>query len=413
MMERSGRWASKSTRRPAVAEPRRALFLAQGYPCAENPLTGAFHRRQLQLVAEAGFETTVVVPVPWVPPGLAARSARWRGYAALPAQQRDGDIRIYRPRYLAMPDENRRGWPDVFQTAAIRLALLRLGYGRPDLVHAFFGLPTGAVARRLARGWGVPYGVSLLGDDVNIYPHHNRRNMRLLRRVLADAEVRVANGPTLAAAATRLAGVTVDGLSIGVDAERFAGLPGRAAARRALGLPEDCFLALYVGALSVNKGMGELAAAMDMLGDGGIAVATVGDGPWRGELERRPATHCLGLRPAAEVALAMAAADLLVHPSHYEGLPTVLLEAGLAGLPVLTTDAPGCADVAADGRGWIVAAKDAAALAHGLRAAAADPDGRRIRAAALAAYVRAQHLVTDNTANLMGRYAVALAGRPR
>lgn len=396
-----------------VAKQSRALFLAQGYPCAENPLSGAFHRRQLQLVAEAGIETTVMVPMPWVPPGLAARSTRWAAYAALPTHQTDGDIQIHRPRYLAIPGENRRGWPDLLQTAAIRLALFRLRYGRPDFVHAFFGLPTGAVARRLARDWNVPYGVSLLGDDVNIYPYHNRRSMRLLRRVLADAEIRVANGPTLAATASRLGAVQVDSLSIGVDAERFSALPDRLTARRALGLPEDAFLALYVGALSVNKGMGELVEAMDMLAGSGIAIATVGDGPWRGELEKRPAIHCLGLRPAADVTLAMAAADMLVHPSHYEGLPTVLLEAGLAGLPVLTTDAPGCLDVAADGRGWIVAAKDAAALAVGLRHAAAAPDDRRIRAAALTAYVRDQHLVTNNTANLLSRYATALAGRPR
>ena len=401
------------TQRVTVTKLRRALFLAQGYPCPENPLGGAFHRRQLQLVSASGFETTVIVPVPWVPPGLAGRSARWQQYAALPAQQWDGDVCIYRPRYLAFPGENRRGWPDIFQTAAVRLELLRCGYGQPDLVHAFFGLPTAAVARRLARSWGIPYGVSLLGDDVNIYPHHNRRNMRLLCSVLRDAQVRIANGPTLAAAASRLAGITVDSLSIGVDPDLFFQLPDRATARRTLGLPDNHFLALYVGALSTNKGMGELSEAMNMLAEDEISVAIVGDGPWRHELERRPGIRCLGLRSSPEVAMAMAAADLLVHPSHYEGLPTVLLEAGLAGLPVLTTDAPGCVDVAADGRGWIIPAKDSAALAQGLRHAANDPHGRNIRAVALTAYVRKQHLVAENTADLMGRYAVALAGRPR
>lgn len=384
-----------------MAERCRLLVLAQGYPCPANPLSGAYHRDQLRLVAEAGIDVTVVVPVPWVPPGIARLSGKWAAYDVLPATQRDGTLSIYRPRYLAMPRENRRGLPDLFQALAVRRLLRRIGYGRPDVLHAFFALPTGAVARALAADWKIPYGVSLLGDDINIYPHHNRRNMRLVSAVLRDADARLANGPSLAATASALASVPVESLSIGVWAARFADLPPKAEARHYLNLPADATIALYVGAHSVNKGMAELGAAMDSLAGRNLVLATVGDGPWRADLAARGNVRTLGMQPAEQVALAMAAADLMVHPSHYEGLPTVLVEAALAGLPIITTDAAGCIDLARDGRAVMVPVGDADALANALAHAIAEPDAMRACERAMAAHVAENYELETNTARLV------------
>lgn len=55
-------------------------------------------------------------------------------------------------------------------------------------------------------------------------------------------------------------------------------------------------------------------------------------------------------------------------PSYREGLPKSLLEAVAAGLPVVTTDVPGCRDVVRDGEnGLLVRARDAVALADALQ----------------------------------------------
>jgi len=71
----------------------------------------------------------------------------------------------------------------------------------------------------------------------------------------------------------------------------------------------------------------------------------------------------------------MAAADLLVLPSRFEGLPLVALEAMAAGLPVVATDAPGNAEMLEHGRtGWLAPAGDAAAFADGVIAALADAE---------------------------------------
>jgi glycosyltransferase involved in cell wall biosynthesis len=55
-------------------------------------------------------------------------------------------------------------------------------------------------------------------------------------------------------------------------------------------------------------------------------------------------------------------------PSYREGLPKVLLEAAACGLPIVTTDVPGCREIVRDGdNGFLVPVRDAQALAVALR----------------------------------------------
>jgi glycosyltransferase involved in cell wall biosynthesis len=56
--------------------------------------------------------------------------------------------------------------------------------------------------------------------------------------------------------------------------------------------------------------------------------------------------------------------DAVILPSYREGLPKGLIEAGACGLPLVTTDVPGCREVVEDGvSGLLVPVKDASALA--------------------------------------------------
>jgi glycosyltransferase involved in cell wall biosynthesis len=60
-------------------------------------------------------------------------------------------------------------------------------------------------------------------------------------------------------------------------------------------------------------------------------------------------------------------ADIMVLPSYREGLPRSLIEAAAAGIPIVTTDAPGCRDVVEDGvNGFLVPVADSNALATAL-----------------------------------------------
>lgn len=76
--------------------------------------------------------------------------------------------------------------------------------------------------------------------------------------------------------------------------------------------------------------------------------------------------------------------DMVVLPSYREGLPKGLIEAAACGLPLVTTDVPGCREVVTDGEnGLLVPVRDAGALAAAIARLQDDPGlARRLGEAA-------------------------------
>ncbi len=136
-------------------------------------------------------------------------------------------------------------------------------------------------------------------------------------------------------------------------------------ARRSEGLRADWGVSqlrpavLYVGRLSVEKGLREVAAIRRSLEARRIAhrFVFVGDGPMRHELERLvPDAVFTGTQTPDEVAVAMASSDLFVFPSRTDTAGNVVLEAQASGLPVLVTDEGGPRENMLDKRTGVVCA---------------------------------------------------------
>jgi glycosyltransferase involved in cell wall biosynthesis len=114
----------------------------------------------------------------------------------------------------------------------------------------------------------------------------------------------------------------------------------RLQARSQLGVPPDVPLVAVIGALTTDKGVDRAIDAVARLD--GVHIAVVGDGPHTAmiltQLDRNvgPRGHVVGA--VADVRPILCAADVVVSTSHTEGLPGVLIEAGLCGLPVVATD---------------------------------------------------------------------------
>ncbi|HEY0563143.1 MAG TPA: glycosyltransferase family 4 protein [Methylophilus sp.] len=70
-----------------------------------------------------------------------------------------------------------------------------------------------------------------------------------------------------------------------------------------------------------------------------------------------------------------AASNIVCLPSYREGLPKALLEAASCGLPIVTTDVPGCREVVSNGdNGYLVPSHDSIALANALESLIRSPD---------------------------------------
>jgi glycosyltransferase involved in cell wall biosynthesis len=143
----------------------------------------------------------------------------------------------------------------------------------------------------------------------------------------------------------------------GVDLLRF-----RPSAER----PSEPFRFLFAGRLHEQKNVGlllEAAAELSRSANRPFRVSIVGDGPLRGSLRQRATVLELdGLvdwvdwLPREQMPAVYQSAHCVVNPSHYEGMPNVVLEAMACAVPVIVSNVAGNRDLVEEGKGgWVVA----------------------------------------------------------
>jgi len=130
----------------------------------------------------------------------------------------------------------------------------------------------------------------------------------------------------------------------------------RKSTRQKLGIGEGNFFLLAVGRLVYEKGHEFLVQAIPPVTREfpNLVVGICGIGPLQGQLEKQISKLALEdkvrlLGQWENVRELLAAADAFVLPSRWEGLPMALLEAMMAGLPVIATRVQGVDEVIEDG----------------------------------------------------------------
>jgi glycosyltransferase involved in cell wall biosynthesis len=168
-----------------------------------------------------------------------------------------------------------------------------------------------------------------------------------------------------------------------------------------------------------RKGQRELVAAMPAVlarypaaqlwiaGEGHLRAALAG-----AIAAARLEAHVYLLGTVEAVPELLALSELFVFPSHFEGLPGALIEAMLAGKPIVAVDTPVHRELITHGQsGWLVASRTPAALAAGIVYALDHPD----QAAAWGRAAQADALARFSIDTVAARYAAlyrALAKTP-
>jgi D-inositol-3-phosphate glycosyltransferase len=231
--------------------------------------------------------------------------------------------------------EARLGVPYPLPSPRAVARALRHHVASADVVHVQDALyVTSAAALLAARRRGVP---SLLTAHVGFVPQRSRlldgverAALRVAGRWARAADRVVSYNPEVAAWAKRAWRLPhVDVLPVGVAP------PAEVADRAEFGLPEDAFVAVFVGRDVPKKRLDVVAGAADPA----YELVAVTD-------RQRPAApgfRTLPLMAPERVARLLAVADAFVLPSEGEGIPLALQEAMTAGLPVVTTFPPGYA----------------------------------------------------------------------
>ena len=265
---------------------------------------------------------------------------------------------------------------------AARAIAERVAGGGADLVHAHTA-HAHAVGLRASRLWSragaaAPFVVSRRVDFPVGGNWFSRRKYR-------DPNQRFIAISTGVAEALRAGGVAAERIEIvpsGVPPIPADRALDRDRARRRLKIPDGCAAIVNVGALTDHKGHRWLIEAaertIERRPDAQFWI--FGEGELRGELDSR--VEALGLRERVhlpghvpEIRNQLAAFDLYVSSSHMEGLGTSILDAMLAGLPVVAAAAGGVPDAVRDGEtGRLVAPRDAMALADAILESRALPE---------------------------------------
>ncbi len=190
----------------------------------------------------------------------------------------------------------------------------------------------------------------------------------------------------------------------GIDREQFN--PGRRdlAWRRGLGIADDELVIAFLGRLVMEKGLNVFTDAARALAERGVRhrVLVIGEGPAHAWFEAQlPDAIFVGQITGAELARALASADLLFNPSITEAFGNVTLEAMACALPVVAAEATGATNLVRDGEtGTLVEASDIDGFADALEAYARDPELRRRHGAAGLAFAETMDWDRINSAAL-------------
>lgn len=263
----------------------------------------------------------------------------------------------------AVPLRKRPHPTDLAAVSAIH-GMLR-DRGPFDLVHGHSS-KGGAVARLASVGTGTPA----------VYTPHAVRTMDrtaspLTRAAVAWAErlLTLVDGAVIAVSPTEKEhlvqlGIPRDRLRMVPNCVREVELPTRSRARRELDIPRGASVVGFVGRLAMQKAPDVLVSAFCRVSRDrpDALLAVVGDGPLRSVLRRECRQLGLGDRVLwlgeRDGQRSMPAFDVLALPSRYEGLPYVLLEGLVAGLPIVATEAASAGLLVESGVNGLVVPED-------------------------------------------------------
>jgi len=314
------------------------------FPSSAEPWQGRSAYQTLRvLVREA--EVRVFYPHARYPSLFKLRS---RSYQQLDASYSPPDVSASYFDYCALPLLSRpfNGW------MAARALLPAVRAFAPDLIFSYFLYPDGYAALRISKTLGVP----------------------LVAEGKADYLITVSHDLRAKAIAMGASAETTRAIHNGCDLAVFH--PGdRLDARRKLELDLSAEVIVYIGRIDRKKGLRELVEAAVSLRSKRPNLHTylIGEGPDRplieSAIQANNAASYVHAMPACafdEVALWMAASNIVTLPSYMEGLPNVVLEALSCGRPVVATNVGGIPEILNDECGRLVPPRDARALAQAL-----------------------------------------------
>lgn len=316
------------------------MILANKYPNYLEPNTCVFIQQLVWTFADFGYKCSVVCPLP---------INLNREYVSFPEERKEinengNEITVYHPKYISMGQSGSvlQKQRVAFTTAAYEMAVERILKKIkvfPDILYAHFLCPTGVVASRLGKKYGIP---AFMAHGEAIYAGNETYGNAVLAKELTGLK-------GVIAVSSQNKGYVVDAGIVpehivkvfpnGYRKERFYPRD-KQEARKKFGFPEDVFLVGMCGSFDDRKGIFRIQSAVDQIPD--VFFACAGKG------EQMPtSSKCLWAKPVnnAELPWFYSALDIFVLPTQNEGCCNAIVEAIACGCPIISSDRPFNADI--------------------------------------------------------------------
>jgi glycosyltransferase involved in cell wall biosynthesis len=281
-----------------------------------------------------------------------------------------------------------------------------------DHLHAHFATAPALVAMFAHQLSGIPYTFTAHARDIYVKTQPDLLHAQIER---AEAVVTVSeyNRRYLLSQLGPAANGKVHRIYNGLDLQRFT-------YEQPQGAAAETPVILAVSRLIEKKGLGDLLAAVEILRrrGSGFRVEIIGAGPLRPTLDadvtRRgleDVVTFLGALPQEEVRLAYQRATVFALPcivtaeGDRDGIPTVLLEAMVSGVPVISTAVSGIPELIDSGHdGLLVAPHDPGMLADALGLLLADAELRERLARAARSKIEASFAIDRSSRQLLALF---------
>ena len=263
----------------------------------------------------------------------------------------------------------------------------------PDIVHAFHD-PQNTYARLAV--WIAGQGKTIGSLRSTRLPRRTLRRERITSR-LGSAVIVNSSSIRDELSAAKAGAERVHVVHNGVDSERFRPLSEteRRRERQRFGMDGTTFvvparIARQKNQLAVVRAVAELAARGQWPHAARVILAGRSEPAGHYARRVRASARAAGLSelvrvcdPVVDVEMLLGAADAVLLPSHYEGLPNAVLEALACGTPCIVSGAANADDLVSHGRtGLVLPDASSASIASAMRALLRD--GGALRAAAMA-----------------------------
>jgi glycosyltransferase involved in cell wall biosynthesis len=271
-----------------------------------------------------------------------------------------------------------------------------VGWGHEMCVTTF-------IAAAIARVPQIVFCIRTVRPEDWSGPDYSSMLLRAHRHMSSEASSITVNSTLLQADHADWAGIDPRSITVCPNGIEIAELTpedaarARAEVRSAHGIPDDAIVIVNVGRFSAEKGQRSIVEANRLLlargADRPFVWVMCGDGITLPEIQAAAAaqgmTNMIFLGRTTRVREVLAASDIFVMPSDFEGMPNAMMEAMAAGLPSVSTTRSGARDVARDGcEALYYEPRDHLQLARHLWRLMHDPDEAARMGRAAAARVR-------------------------